>query len=63
MNLSDYQTSEAIVRRDYSFYSLIMAAMRKADPLNGLLLKESFPDVWEELSRYSLLGGEVPDDI
>lgn len=48
---------------DVPFYALIMAAMDKADDKNQILLRQGFPQVWEELQmRYNLPGGELPED-
>ena len=45
----EYHESREIAAQDYSFYSLVMAAMRKADNKNERLLRVAFPDVWEAL--------------
>lgn len=58
MSLYAYQESQELATRDWGFYSLIMAAMRKADTDNLDLLKAAFPDVWRELrERYNAPGG------
>ena len=64
MSLHDYQESKGL--SDKSFYSLIMAAMRKADYDNMEKLRSAWPEVWHELqARYNspggLLWGEVDD--
>lgn len=54
----NYRESLEIARNDYSFDSLIMAAMRKADSDNIELLKKAFPDIFTELkARYNAPGG------
>lgn len=63
MSLHEYLTSNAIEQLDPPFYSLIMAAMRKADSTNILKLQEAFPDVWKELDRrYRTRGGILEED-
>lgn len=58
MSLFDYQQSVAIAAQERPFYALIMAAMRQADSDNAELLKNAFPDTWEELQvRYNAPGG------
>jgi len=54
----EYQESQKIAASGYSFYGLIMAAMRLADTDNLEQLKLGFPNVWRELQdRYNALGG------
>ncbi len=63
MSLYDYRESQEIAAKDYQFYALIMAAMRKADTDNFEKLKEIFPEVWEELcKRYNAPGGSINGD-
>jgi len=58
MSQYDYLKSMEIAAKDYPFYALIMAAMRKADDINGGKLKAMFPEVWQELrKRYNAPGG------
>lgn len=58
MSWPDYKASQKIELEGYSFYSLIMAAMRKADTDNLALLKSAWPFVWEDLQeRYKAPGG------
>jgi len=64
MSLHEYRESICIERQDYSFYALVMAAMRKADSGNAVKLREAWPAVWAELqARYNapdgLLKGEA----
>ena len=65
MSLHDYEQSARIDGYSYSFYALIMAAMRKADTLNQTKLKDAFPAVWDELqARYVAPGGRLlPEDL
>lgn len=64
MSLHEYETSREIYAKDYPFYSIIMAAMRHADDKNERLLRDAWPEVWEELSaRYNARGGLLPDEI
>ena len=64
MSLYDYQQSKAINSNDdNSFYSLIMAAMRRADDSNLAKLKTAWPEIWDELSkRYHSPGGCLTND-
>lgn len=48
---------------DYSYYALIMAAMRMADTDNTAKLEQVFPQVADELRRrYHAPGGLLPGD-
>ena len=63
MSLYDYKASQQIAAEDYPFYALIMAAMRQADTGNVELLREAFPEIWEELfARYHAPGGVLPGE-
>jgi hypothetical protein len=69
MSLYDYKVSQSLDRKgccgaqDIPFYALIMAAMRKADDINTNLLRQCWPDVWDELQRrYNAPGGVLPED-
>lgn len=58
MSHYDYVASREI--EAYPFYAIIMAAMRRADPENLAKLRDSFPEVWEELqARYNAPGGHL----
>lgn len=60
MSRYDYMASMEIVQKDYPFYAMIMAAMRKADNINIEMLKRCWPDVWQELQeRYYAPGGFI----
>ena len=60
MSYLDYTTSQQIVAKDYTFYALIMAAMRQADANNLTELKEAFPSTYDELmNRYDAPGGFI----
>jgi len=62
MGLIEYLESQRISAEDPGFYSLIMAAMRKADSPNGYKLREAWPAVWDELNeRYNAPGGAITD--
>lgn len=53
----------AMHERDWPFYGLVQAAMRRADTANRDLLKAAWPEVWEDLkARYDAPGGVLPDD-
>ena len=63
MSLYDYEISRGAAMRDLPFYALIQAAMRKADTRNAALLREAFPDTWDELqARYNAPGGLLVGD-
>ena len=67
MSLYDYEISRGAAMRDLPFYALIQAAMRKADTRNAALLREAFPDTWDELQARcnapgGLLAGETSLD-
>lgn len=63
MSLHGYHVSKKLAAGDPPFYSLIMAAMRKADTANLTKLQRAFPDVWIELQRrYDAPLGALPED-
>lgn len=62
MSLFDFQESSKAAA-EYPFFALIMAAMRNADSHNSALLRDTFPELWAEISaRYNAPGGILPDD-
>jgi len=64
MSLYDYKKSLEISAKDPPFASLIMAAIRKADTKNNTKLKDTFPDIFNELqTRYWAPGGLLPEEI
>jgi hypothetical protein len=63
MSLHDYQISKQLVQDDPPFVALIMAAYRKADTHNALLLAQAFPKICIELQvRYESPGGIIHGD-
>lgn len=57
-----YEVSRGL-SSDVPFYSLIMAAMRRADSMNAIALRTAFPEVWDELqARYNAPGGILPQE-
>lgn len=63
MSLYDYKESQVIESKDYPFYALIMAAMRKADSTNQAILQQAYPRLWRELvDRYNAPGGVLSSD-
>lgn len=68
MSLYDYRKSLEIgagkeTDGDPPFAALIMAAMRKADGDNIVILKVAFHDIWAELqARYHAPDGRLPGD-
>ena len=46
-----------------AFYSLLQAAMRRADGENAALLHKNWPHVWDDLcARYNAPGGVLETD-
>ncbi|OBB21109.1 hypothetical protein A5761_03100 [Mycolicibacterium setense] len=63
MSLYDYRASQQIGAADPPFYSLIMAAIRKADTQSMARLRNAFPEVHAEFAaRYDAPGGVLPTD-
>lgn len=63
MSLFDYKAAVTLWKSDAPFYSLIMAAMYRADSDNIVKLRDAFPDVWAELdARYHAPGGALPGE-
>lgn len=64
MSRYDYlQSGDLALDERCSFYSLIMAAMRRADSDNVTLLQVAFPDTWHELTaRYHAPAGHLAGD-
>lgn len=63
MSLHSYLVSQAISAADLPFYSLIFAAMRKADDDNLARLMNAFPEQWKELkARHDAPGGVLTSD-
>ncbi len=59
MSVYDYEMSKEIALKDYSFNSLIMAAIKKADPDDLTRLAFSFPSIFDELRvGYNFPGGK-----
>ena len=58
MSHYDYKCSMKIAGEGYSFYALIMAAMRQADDKNLDMLRGCWPHIYKELfDRYNAPGG------
>lgn len=63
MSRPEYEESRQIQLGGFSFYGLLMAAMRQADDVNTAKLSQAFPEVWEELkARYGAPGGVLRTD-
>ena len=63
MSLHSYHVSKKVLKTDPPFYSLIMAAMHKADTENLARLAAAWPDVYAELNaRYNAPMGLIPED-
>ena len=60
MSYHEYVIGREVAAKDYPFYALIMAAMRKADDINTEKLKGMWPEVYAELQeRYNAPGGLI----
>ena len=65
MSYKDYRDSQEIFNNEgnYSFYALIMAAMREADGMNLKRLKQVYPAIYTELKhRYNAPGGKINNE-
>jgi len=63
MSIYDYEVSQKISQSNPPYYALIMAAMRKADSDNTLLLRIAYPELWNEMQkRYNAPGGVIEGD-
>jgi hypothetical protein len=63
MGLYEYRESRKLFEADHGVDVLIMAAMRKADDHNLRLLRQGWPELWDELeARYHLPGGMFPSE-
>ena len=64
MSFYDYKLSEKLSEDDVPFYALIMAAMKKADNINEIKLREAFPELWEELYKryHAPFPGELENE-
>lgn len=63
MSYYDYKVSQEIAATDPPFAALIMAAARKADTENMLLLEACWPETIAELrARYNAPGGLLPGE-
>ena len=61
--LHDFQRGRALALQGEPFSAYIQAAMRKADTLNNVKLKEAFPEEWADLeARYNSPGGRLPGE-
>lgn len=64
MSIYDYEQSLALEGQGWSFYALIMAAMRQADTDNLDALRQAFPERYAEFQkRFNAPGGYLPDEV
>lgn len=64
MSLFDFRRALELRDADYPIYSLLMAAMLKADTMNSARLRRAYPELWNELqARYDAPGGYLPGDV
>lgn len=62
LTLHEFKQSREIEAQGYEFYALIAAAMRQADTMNLIKLRQSFPYIWSSLvRRYNEPGGVVDE--
>lgn len=58
MSHYDYVESQRLASMNFSFATLIMGALRKADDINFRKLEQEFPEITAELkARYNARGG------
>jgi len=63
MGLYSYKQSQELSKNDPDFDALIMAAIRKADTMNLMILQHAFPMlVMEFKERYNAPGGILDID-
>ncbi len=63
MSIYDYKKSQEISMEQPPFASLVMAAIRKADSRNLVLLERAWPEIYAELVlRYDAPGGYLPGE-
>jgi hypothetical protein len=64
MSFYEYEKGKEIAAKKPSFYTLIQAAMRRADSDNLEMLKGCWPDTWAELfvREYSP-GGRLKEEL
>lgn len=65
MSLHDYHLGMQLAAKhdDDDFYGIVQALMRLADTDNLNMLKQCWPQVWEELQkRYNAPDGRLPSD-
>ena len=62
--MSLYSYNESLELANCSFDALIMAAMRRADTDNLVMLQNLWPDIWSELvQHYNAPGGKLPYEV
>ena len=62
MGWFEYEQSKEIASKEYSWLSLLFALIRKSDSNNAQIIKENWPEHYEELvKRYNVPGGHIPD--
>lgn len=63
MSLYDYKFAQRLEMDGPPFCSLIMAAMRRADPDNLARLRRAFPAVYQEhFNRFNAPDGVLPEE-
>lgn len=67
MSLYDFRASAQLAAQDWPADTLLMAAMRRADPVTAQVLEDAFPDLWRDFAQRKespdgLLSGEAPPE-
>jgi len=63
MSLYDYEISKQLSKDDPPFAAIIMAALRKADSNNFMLLEAAWPEITAEMkARYNAPEGRLEGD-
>ena len=63
MSYHEYLDATELVKDEYPFYALIMAAYARADSGNAARLRAAFPSECAEMdARYNSPGGTLPDE-
>lgn len=59
----DYQISQQLAVQDLPFYGLLFALIRRADTRNTELIRQAWPEVYDEfVTRYNSPGGWLPGE-
>lgn len=53
MSDKELRVIQAMLHRGGGFVQALAVAMRQADPVNFLILKRAFPDIWRQYERHA----------